>query len=209
MRPMAIVGDAYSRMVFWLKVLLPLAALAILSTLFLVSETLDPNKAIPYAEVDVEKILREQGVTRPSFGGVTGSGATVTLGADSVRPMAGEGLRLRGDALNVRIEMPDGAVMTIDSPVGEIDTTGRVASLDGGAVVESSLGYTVKTEALTSSFDKVDATTKGPVSVIAPGTTIDAGRMSLSLREDGEGHVLVFNEGVRLVYNPRAIKERP
>jgi len=206
---MAIAGDAYSRMVFWLKVMLPLAALAILSTLFLVSETLDPNKAIPYAEVDVEKILREQGVTRPSFGGVTGSGAIVTLGADSVRPMAGEGLRLRGDLLNVRIEMPDGAVMTIDSPVGEIDTTSRVASLDGGAVLESSLGYTMKTEALTSSFERVEASTLGPVNVIAPGTTIDAGRMSLSLRGDGESHVLVFNEGVRLVYNPRALKERP
>ncbi len=206
---MTIAGDAYSRLVFWLKVMLPLAALAILSTLFLVSETLDPNKAIPYAEVDVERILREQGVTRPSFGGVTVSGATVTLGADTVKPVAGEGLRLRGDALNVRIEMPNGAVVTIDSPIGEIDTTNRIAALDGGAVLESSLGYTIKTDTLTSSFENVDASTAGPVKVIAPGTTIDAGQMSLSQRSDGAGHVLVFKEGVRLVYNPKAVKERP
>ena len=156
-----------------------------------------------------KKILREQGVTRPSFGGVTGTGATVTLGADSVRPIAGEGLRLRGDALNVRIEMPSGAVVTIESPTGDIDTTSRIAELDGGAVLESSLGYTVKTETLTSSFEQVDAATAGPVRVIAPGTTIDAGRMSLSQRTDGAGHVLVFNEGVRLIYNPKAVKERP
>ena len=201
--------NAYSRFVFWLKVSLPLAALAILSTLFLVSETLDPNKAIPYAEVDVEKILREQGVTRPTFGGVTEDGATVTLGADSVRPMAGEGLRLRGETLTVRVGMPEGAVVTIDSPVGEIDTTARLAALTGGAVLESSLGYSVRTDALSAAFDGVDASTDGAVAVTAPGMTIDAGGMALSRREEGNGYVLVFNGGVRLVYDPKAVKERP
>ncbi len=206
---MAIADNAYSRLVFWLKVLLPLTALAILSTLFLVSETLDPNKAIPYAEVDVEKILREQGITRPSFGGVTPGGATVTLGADAVRPMAGEGLRLAGTALDLRLDVPDGATLTIDSPTGEIDTTTRVAALNGGAILESSLGYRVETEALSASFDIVAAETLAPVVVTAPGTRIDAGRMALTQRDADGAYVLVFNEGVRLVYDPKFVKESP
>ena len=41
--------DRYSRLVFRLKVALPLVALAILSTLFFVAESLDPDAAIPYA----------------------------------------------------------------------------------------------------------------------------------------------------------------
>ena len=75
------VADRYSRLVFWLKVTLPLVALAILSTLFFVAETLDPEAAIPYASVDVERILKEQGVTKPTFGGVTEDGVAISMSA--------------------------------------------------------------------------------------------------------------------------------
>ena len=46
--------DRYSRMVAIFKVLLPLAALAILSTLFLLSRTIDPTTTIPFADQDFE-----------------------------------------------------------------------------------------------------------------------------------------------------------
>ena len=204
---MAIADNAYSRFVFWLKVLLPLGALAILSTLFLLSETLDPNKAIPYADVDVEQILREQGLTRPTFGGTTASGATITLAADAVRPATGEGQRLRGFALNVAVEMPGGATVTIDSPSGEINFTEGMTSLSGGAVVASSHGYRIETDALTAALDRVDAATEGPVTASGPAGTIDAGRMTLTQRAETGAHVLVFKDGVRLVYDPKAVKE--
>ncbi len=204
---MAIADNAYSRFVFWLKVLLPLLALAILSTLFLLSETLDPNKAIPYADVDVEQILREQGVTRPTFGGTTESGATIILSADAVRPTAGEGLRLRAEAMNVSVEMPGGVTVTVDSPTGDINFTNRQASISGGAVVSSSHGYRIETEALNAALDRVDVATEGPVTAIGPGGTINAGRMILTQLGNADEHVLVFNDGVRLVYDPQAAKE--
>lgn len=204
---MAIADNAYSRFVFWLKVLLPLLALAILSTLFLVSETLDPNKAIPYADVDVAQILREQGITRPTFGGTTADGATITLSAEAVRPVAGEGLRLRGTALDVVVEMPEDRMVAISSPTGDVDFTGRVASLGGGAILESSLGYRVETEALTAALDRVDAATKGSVAARFPGGTIDAAGMQLTRDGDAGGFVLVFKGDVRLVYDPKAVKE--
>ena len=204
---MAVADNTYSRFVFWLKVMLPLGALAILSTLFLLSETLDPNKAIPYADVDVEQILREQGVTRPTFGGSTSSGATITLAADAVRPTAGEGLRLRGDALNVAIELPNGATVTINSPLGDINFSERLAALSGGAIVETSHGYRIETDVLTTSLDRVDAETEGAVVAVGPGGKIDAGRMTLKQLGDTGDHVLVFKDGVRLVYDPKVVKE--
>ena len=42
--------DLHSRLVTWAKVALPLAALAILSTLFLLADRIDPTAAIPYAD---------------------------------------------------------------------------------------------------------------------------------------------------------------
>ena len=45
-----------TRIVRWLRVLLPLAALAILSTLFLFSRRPEEDSRIPYAQVDLEQI---------------------------------------------------------------------------------------------------------------------------------------------------------
>ncbi len=53
---MATYDNTYSRVVAWLKILLPLLALAILSTLFLVARTIDPAQNIPYADVDIDEL---------------------------------------------------------------------------------------------------------------------------------------------------------
>ena len=71
-----------SRLIAWLRVLLPLAALAILSTLFLLGRTPDPDDALPYAEVDAEDMVRDPRMTRPEFAGVSKSESEVTVTAD-------------------------------------------------------------------------------------------------------------------------------
>lgn len=199
---MAIADNAYSRFVFWLKVLLPLAALAILSTLFLVAETFDPEKAIPYADVDVEKILREQGVTRPNFGGVTSNGVAILVAAEAVRPDPERRTRLAGTGLSAEISVPNGAVININSPVGDIDADARTATLDGGAVLESSLGYRVTTEKLIASYKTVRVESAGTVEANGPGGSIVAGQMIVERRDSDGTYVLVFKDGVRLVYQP-------
>jgi lipopolysaccharide export system protein LptC len=57
--------DRYSRTIAFLKVLLPLTALAILATLFLLSRSEDTVATIPFAEDDVSSRTRDQQVTRP------------------------------------------------------------------------------------------------------------------------------------------------
>ena len=199
---MPIADNAYSRLVFWLKVLLPLAALAILSTLFMVAETLDPEKAIPYADVDVDQILREQGVTRPNFGGVTAAGAAVAVGADAVRPDPEQRTRLIGTGLDAEIVLPQGTRIDIGSPLGEIDAAARTAVLDGGVVLESSLGYRVSTDRLTAAFDEVRVESAGPVEATGPGGEITAGRFTVERRVADGTYLLVFKDGVRLIYRP-------
>ena len=50
-----------TRTVRWLRVLLPLLALAMLSTLFLFSRGSDGESQIPYADVDAEAMARRAG----------------------------------------------------------------------------------------------------------------------------------------------------
>jgi lipopolysaccharide export system protein LptC len=83
--------DLHSRIVGWAKVILPLAALGILSTLFLFARTIDPEDAIPYAEVDVEDRIREPRLTAPTYSGVTSDGSAVTFQAVEARPAGDNG----------------------------------------------------------------------------------------------------------------------
>ena len=197
------VADRYSRLVLWLKVALPLVALAILSTLFFVAETLDPEAAIPYAEVDVERILREQGVTRPTFGGVSGDGAAISLTAESVRPDAESSSRLNGAELSATIDLPDGGRVNIVSPNGMVDADTSEASLEGGARLESSTGYVVATERIESSYAEVRVFAEGDITATGPGGDLTAGQMELTQDVKTGRYVLVFNKGVRLLYEPQ------
>ena len=52
------------------RVVLPLLALALLSSLFLLTQTPNPDAAIPYAEADVQLLAREQRLTAPRFAGM-------------------------------------------------------------------------------------------------------------------------------------------
>ena len=196
-------ADRYSRLVLWLKVALPLAALAILSTLFFVAETLDPEAAIPYAEVDVQRILREQGITAPTFGGVTANGVTVSLSAAAIRPDGDGNSRWNGSDLTATLDLPSGTQIKIDSPNGIVDAEGQTASLAGGAQLTSSVGYVVTTDVIVASLDEATVLAEGNVAASGPPGDITAGKVMLS-RMDSQppSHHLVFQDGVRLTIQP-------
>lgn len=200
--PMA-TADRYSRLVLWLKVALPLAALVILSTLFFVAETLDPEAAIPYAEVDVARILRDQGVTAPAFGGVTAGGVTVSLTATSIRPVEEDRGRWTARDLRLVLEQEDGADIRIESPEGTVDATGQIARLDGGARLISSTGYVVTTPSIVASIEDASVVADAGVQASGPAGMITSGKVMLR-RMDTEplNHHLVFQDGVRLIIQP-------
>lgn len=196
-------ADTYSRMVRWLKVAMPLAALAILSTLFFVAETLDPDAAIPYAKVDVERLLREQGVTRPAFGAVTEDGVAISLSAEAIRPSAEQRDRLTGTELSATLTWPDDARIDIESPEGIVDVTKGEAILQGGARLQSSTGYTVTSDRIVAGINEASVMSDGVINATGPAGTITAGRMELTRQTNADGgYLLVFKDGVRLLYLP-------
>jgi lipopolysaccharide export system protein LptC len=196
-------ADRYSRLVFWMKVALPLAALAILSTLFFVAETLDPEAAIPYAEVDVARILRDQGITAPAFGGVTAGGVTVSLKADAIRPDENDRDRWTATALRLVLEQDDGTDVLIESPEGTIDSARQTAELAGGARLTSSTGYVITTSSIVASIEDATVFANAGVQASGPAGMISAGKVMLR-RIDTEplNHHLVFQDGVRLIIQP-------
>jgi len=83
---MATRDNAYSRFVQWAKILFPLIALGLLSTMFLFSRNVDPSNAIPFADIDVEQIARDQQLSSPRFSGTTSGGASIIVDAETAMP---------------------------------------------------------------------------------------------------------------------------
>ena len=195
-------ADRHTRVVSWLKVALPLAALAILSTLFLVARRIDPEAALPYAEVDVEDLAREPRMTAPTYAGTTSDGAALTLSADEARPSS-DGAPAEAAALRLNLATPDGARTDLVAAEARMDPVAREVVLSGGVVVTTSSGYRLETAEMAARLDRTGLESRAPVTATGPAGDIRADRMVLSQEAQTPGaYVLVFNGGVRLVYQP-------
>jgi lipopolysaccharide export system protein LptC len=195
-------ADRHTRVVGWLKVALPLTALAILSTLFLVARRIDPEDALPYAEVDVEGLAREPRMTAPTYAGTTSDGAALTLSAAEARPATAT---TPAQALTLRLELstPDGAQTLLVAGTARLDDAAREMLLSGGVTVTTSTGYRLDTAEVAARLDRTGLESRSPVTATGPAGEIRADRMEL--RQDNRtqgGYVLVFNGSVRLVYQP-------
>ena len=79
-------NDGYSAFVTWVKTLLPIAALGLLSTIFLFSGKVDVTQSLPYAEHNVAEIIREQRITQPYFTGISNNGTKIAISAAYASP---------------------------------------------------------------------------------------------------------------------------
>ena len=195
--------DIHSRLIGWLKILLPLMALAILSTLFLVARTVDPEDAIPYAEVDVSERLAQPRMTDPTYAGVTDDGAALTIAADEARPEGDTPDASTAKALVGALETPDGGRTDLVAAAGQIDNTGRLITLTGGVDISSSTGWRVQTEELRAAMDQTRIESPTPITATGPAGTVTADTMRLSQdAENSDRYLLVFKGRVNLIYLP-------
>jgi len=195
-------ADTHTRVVGWLKVVLPLMALVILSTLFLLADRIDPEDALPYAEVDVEDLASEPRMTAPTYAGTTADGAALTLSAEEARP-GDEGSPGEARGLHMELLTPDGALTSLRAASAVMNPSAREILLSGGVIVTTSTGYRLETAELAAKLDRSGLESRARVVATGPVGDISANRMSLGQDNQTPGaYLLVFKGGVRLVYRP-------
>jgi len=197
-------ADRYSRLVGTAKVVLPLTALAILSTLFLVARRIDTEAAIPYATVDVRELAREARIGEPRYAGMTADGAAITVTAARAVPGDAAVSTLQAADMVAQIDLADGTVVGITAPAGRLDSPGGLAELAGGAVVTLSTGWRAETATLTAALDATRVVADTRIDATGPLGDLTAGGMVLTqgTRPGEPGPVLLFTDGVRLLYDP-------
>ncbi|TFL17585.1 hypothetical protein [Jannaschia formosa] len=192
-------ADSHTSLVRGARIVLPVAALGLLSMLFLLPRTVNPDDAIPYAEVDVSMRARDQQLTRPRFAGVSSRGSDFAVTADRALPDAADPNRMTAETVAMQLIAPSGAQVDLRADRAEIDAAGRSLLLEGGVRVETSTGYSLTAPRLEGRIDTVDiAGTE--IAGEGPLGTIRAG--ALRVTETGGDPRLLFTQGVELLYLP-------
>ncbi len=194
--------DGYSRIVALLKVLLPLAALALLSTVFLISRGVDFEFRIPFAESEIEERMRDQQITAPFFSGTTPQGDEILITASVAKP-GGGGQSPEIVDLDARVQRADGSRMTMTSDKGMVELGSDVASFVGNVDIMSSVGMLVETDLLNIALSGLSGESPGPVRGSGPMGEFRAGSMTFDIKSEGGPVHMLFKNGVELVYTPQ------
>ena len=191
--------DLYSRFVAWLKVLLPLTALALLSTLFLLSRNTTPIATLPFAASELSDRVRAEQITGPFFSGTSDRGDQVRISADTMR--TGQGEASTANALSAQIDLISGTRVNIVSDTGSFDLAAAKSILTGNVVVTTSMGYILTTDSLDADFNSM--TLQSPFTqATGPLGEIEAGQMRITQKPPGNATQFIFTDGVKLVYTP-------
>ncbi|ATG48327.1 hypothetical protein CEW89_12590 [Celeribacter ethanolicus] len=199
---MARFDNSYSKFVAFAKVALPLASLALLATLFLFARGKEIGISIPYADVDLETLAREQRIEGPSFATVTRDGAELEISADVVRPDLSTPDVINSTIVRGALRMPDNGSVTLKADDGVIDGPAQIAELSGHVEIETSTGYTITSERIATLLDVSKIESPGSVEATGPAGDLTAGSMEISQDPETDAYLLVFKNGVKLIYQP-------
>lgn len=199
---MATDPNLHSRIVLWLKVSLPLAALALLSTLFLFAQKSGDPAEIPFA--DLNRMAEEQRVSAPRFSGVADDGSVISITADTARPVDGS---IIIDTPRLVVDAADGTTLSVTAGEGKVDNSDRTATLSGLARLETSSGYTMETTSLTANLKTGVVASQGALEVLAPFGRLTAGAVTILASPDGSGQRMDFTNGVKLIYSPSNVAQ--
>jgi len=188
----------YSQFVGFLKITLPLAALALMSTVFLFARAPSQETTIPYAEI--EEIAQKPGLSGAQFSAVADDGSVIELTAHNTRP---NGTTITAETLSAGIDTVDGTRIDITAGTGEIDNGAQTASLTGLARLVTSNGYEMETAGITTNFNTGRIASQGALEVQAPFGSLTAGQLTIETPDGAVGQVMLFQNGVRLVYIPQ------
>lgn len=190
-----------------LRLGLPLSALVLLATIFLVSRSVDTNTAARVSGLDPTHLAHAPRIASARFAGVTDDATAMTISASSVRSNA----EATGAApLELEFSQPEGVLTFPDASTTRFTASGALLDQKRGVIrahgpvaLENSEGFELKLGALDADLDHTRLTGSGGIEGRAPAGKISADALELT-RSGGPdgGYLLAFTGNVRLIYIP-------
>lgn len=192
-----------SRVVQALRLILPLAALGLMSSIVLLAEPVDPSRALATAEIDVADRARDPRLSGARFTGVTEGGAALRIDAEVARSVAASTLRFEAQGLTLRLTGGAEGDLAARAEAGQIDHAEGRFGMQGAVRIDQAPDTVLRASALEGLLDRTWLQAEGPVSGLLQGADIAAGHLTVTDDPARPGSLrLVFSQGVRLLYQP-------
>ena len=195
-------GDSYSAFVVWVKTLLPIVALGMLSTIFLFSGKVDVTQSLPYAKFNIAEIIREQRITKPYFSGVSNNNTEIILSAAYASSDIKNVDILNITELSIVLKSPNAKTIRITAGLGTLNSASQKAVISNDVHLTAIPGFWLKTNNLTVDLKKGVATANNVFQSRTGFGTINAGKLVVQMIADDQQ--IIFTNGVRLIYYPKA-----
>ena len=195
-------GDSYSAFVVWVKTLLPILALGMLSTIFLFSGKVDVTESLPYAKFNIAEIIRDQRITKPYFSGVSDNGTEIILSAAYASSDIQNVNILNITELLIVLTSPNTKTIRITAGLGTLNSDLQKAVISEDVYLTAIPGFWLKTNNLTVDLKQGVATAHNVFQGLIDLGAINAGKVVVQMiAKDPQ---IIFTNGVRLIYYPKS-----
>ncbi len=188
----------YSRMVTWLKILLPLLALGVLGTVFLINSDEGFEVGFSFSPADLDTLESGSFLNRPQIDGVTDKGEPFHLVAEKITPVGGDQNLVLVTALSGRFTFNSGDWVKLEAPGARLDIAAQTLLLEKGGTLETSDGNFATVRRLEAWLSSGEMRGNGIVAN-GPLGQISAEQFRIAAAE-GENRVLWFENRVKMVY---------
>jgi len=199
--------DRHTLIVKWSRRILPLVAILGIASIFL----FEREDALRDDTFVVTQELREaatkQKITSPHFSGLTRDGDVFTVIAKEALPDGPEPDSLELINPSINVETDAGIEIATLADKGEINFEQRRVSLSGQVELNSTNGFTAKTDQIFFDLDTGNIESPGRIEASGSVGEIKAGRMQANQSIMGEAqpaeNIIHFDGGVHVLYVPK------
>ena len=191
-------SNFHSWFVGWVKIILPMAALALLSTLFLFARS--PADTPDFLIPQLQDLAREQQIRAPKYSSITNNGAIIALTATAAKPDPQDPDGLLIEDLLLELESSNGNNVQITSGTSTVNATTQTAQMNGLTRVTTSTGYIMETVGIGANLISGEIVSDGALEIQAPFGALTAGKVHINLSPSDQEQQIVFTQGIRLLY---------
>lgn len=196
---MASARNSYSRMVAWLKILLPLIAIAVLGTVFLFNSNDGFEAGFTFSRADIETLEKGSFIKSPQINGITQKGEPFHLLADEIRPLDADNTVVVITNLDVEFRFNSGAWAKVTSPSALMDVAAETVWFESGGRLVTSDGNTAVVDTLHLLMASGELQGSG---IVADGPLGRVSAENFRIESNGsENRVLWFENNVRMLYD--------
>ncbi len=189
----AVPGSSHDRLIRVLRIVLPLAIVALTILLAVAPLTIGRDISFVLAKDRVDVARERLRVTEAIYRGADSKGQPFLLRAGSAVQASSRDPVVRLNALSARITLADGPAM-IAARKGRYDMNTQRVMVDGPVVFRAADGYRIVTRDVAVDLDNREVASGGPVDGQMPLGRFSAGRM----RADLNSRIVVLDGGARL-----------